>query len=510
MRKKLIAAILATCMMGSLLAGCGSTSSTSQSSSAAGGSDNSAEEEAEEEPYTMTMILTGTQQKDEERIEEKINEILMPALNTRLDIMVLPWGSAKQQLQLMLSGDEKIDCFYTGGTDAMQYMKSGQIIDMKDLIAEYGTNVKEIFGEEALNSISVNGFVYGVPAHCEGSSIPAVFMRKDLVEKYDIDVSAIKKPEDLTTVFETVKAGEPDMMMLFSNGSTNGPLPRLGLNAYDALGDGFGVLMNPTENTTVENLYASDWYMDTAKILYGWYKQGFINKDAATENESWNSLFKAGKVFAMFTGDHPGIMNELESSTGYEFEVADFAEFGLKKSNYYSDIVFCMAQNSENPAKAMQCLDFIYGNADIMNYLNWGEEGIDYVFTDKENGLINFPEGVTIENVGYSLNLGWELPNQYITHLWEGSDPKLYEETAAFNAKGVATKALGFNFDSAGLDTQIASVNSVFNQYAPSIGSGTVDPEEYIPKFIKDLETAGIDDIIAAKQEQLDAWLAGK
>lgn len=502
MKKKLISLILAACMMGSLLTGCGN--SASGTGSDAGSAD------AAEEPYTMTMILTGTQQKDEERIEEKINQIMLPAINMKLDIMVLPWGSAKQQLQLMLSGDEKIDCFYTGGTDAMQYMKSGQIIDMKNLISEYGTNVKEIFGEEALNSISVNGFVYGVPAHCEGSSIPAVFMRRDLVEKYDIDVAAIKKPEDLTAVFETVKAGEPDMMMLFSNGSTNGPLPRLGLNAYDALGDGFGVLMDPTESTTVENLYASDWYMDTAKLLYNWYKMGFINRDAATENESWNSLFKAGKVFAMFTGDHPGIMNELESSTGYEFEVADFAEFGLKKSNYYSDIIFCIAQNSEDPAKAMQCLDFIYGNADVMNLLNWGEENIDYVFTDKENNLITFPEGVTIENVGYSLNLGWELPNQYITHLWEGSDPDLYVKTAEFNGKGKASKALGFNFDSAGLDTQIASVNNVFNQYAPSIGAGTVDPEEYIPKFVADLEAAGINDIIAAKQEQLDAWLAGK
>ncbi len=40
-------------------------------------------------------------------------------------------------------------------------------------------------------------------------------MRKDLVEKYGIDTSAIKEPKDMESVFETVKAGEPDMTMLF-------------------------------------------------------------------------------------------------------------------------------------------------------------------------------------------------------------------------------------------------------------------------------------------------------
>lgn len=493
MKKKILAILLAALTVGGMFAGCG------------GGDKEIA---AGDEPYTVTMVLTGTQQKEEERIEEKINEILVPAINMKLDLVVLPWGSSKQQLQLMLSGDEKIDCFYTGVDYALQYMKSGQIMDMTELVDKYGTNLKEIFGEEALASLSVNGFTYGVPAHCEGASLPAVFLRKDLVEKYNIDVSQIKKPEDLEPIFDTVLAGEPDLRMLFSNGSTNGPLYRLGLSAYDALGNGFGVLMNPTENTTVENLYESDWYRDTANLLYKWYQKGYINKDAATENESWNSLFKAGKVFAMFTGDHPGILSELESSTGYEFAYADFDDLAVKKSNYYSDIIYSIAQNSEDPEKTMQCLDYIYGSEDVMNLLNWGEEGIDYVYVDKENNLINYPDGINTENVGYSMNLGWELPNQYLTHLWEGSDPNVYEETEKFNEKGVPSKALGFTFDNTGLDTQLAAVNNVYNQYAPSLGAGTVDPEEYIPKFIKDLKAAGIDDIIAEKQKQLDAWLA--
>ena len=37
-----------------------------------------------------------------------------------------------------------------------------------------------------------------------------------------------------------------------------------------------------------------------------------------------------------------------------------------------------------------------------------------------------------------------------------------------------------------------------------------MDPAENLPKFIAELEAAGINEIIAEKQKQLDEFLAGK
>ena len=75
------------------------------------------------------------------------------------------------------------------------------------------------------------------------------------------------------------------------------------------------------------------------------------------------------------------------------------------------------------------------------------------------------------------------------------------------NAKGVESSAFGFIFDRTGMDTQIAALDNVYNQYAPSLGSGTVDPEEYVPKFVDALKMAGVDAIIEEKQKQLDTYL---
>ena len=502
MKKRILAAILTLSMVVSMTA-CGNSD--------AGGSKDSAKNNGNgDEPYTVTMVLNGSTQPDEERIEQKINEILEPELNANLDIVVLPWASASQQLQLMLSGDEKIDVFYTQATNAVQYMNAGQIIDMSELIDKYGTNIKQIYGEDIAKINQIEGFVYGVPNQIERGSIPAVFMRKDLVEKYNIDTSQIKEPKDLESVFETVKAGEPDMTMLYSINDGDTPVTRLfrGDNLSD--NNYLGVLMDQTNSTKLENFFATDWFKDTTTMLYNWYQKGYISQDAGTNTENWRTVCKAGNLFSLFFAYHPGTPVEFESSTGYDFEIVPFYNEPIINSSSYNGVTFSIAQNSENPEKTMEVLDYIYGSSEIMNLLNWGEQDKDYVIEDADNGIINFPEGITSDNAGYNLNLGWELPNQFIAYKWTGSDPKLWEKMEEFNSSAKSSKAVGFLFDSSNYSSEIAALSNIVKQYSGALYSGSGDPDELIPELLEALDDAGINEVIQAKQEQLDALLAAK
>lgn len=502
MKKRILVAMLTLSMVVSMTA-CGN--------SEAGGSKDSAKNNGNgDEPYTVTMVLNGSTQPDEERIEQKINEILEPELNANLDIVVLPWASASQQLQLMLSGDEKIDVFYTQATNAVQYMNAGQIIDMSELIDKYGTNIKQIYGEDIAKINQIEGFVYGVPNQIERGSIPAVFMRKDLVEKYNIDTSQIKEPKDLESVFETVKAGEPDMTMLYSINDGDTPVTRLfrGDNLSD--NNYLGVLMDQTNSTKLENFFATDWFKDTTTMLYNWYQKGYISQDAGTNTENWRTVCKAGNLFSLFFAYHPGTPVEFESSTGYDFEIVPFYNEPIINSSSYNGVTFSIAQNSENPEKTMEVLDYIYGSSEIMNLLNWGEQDKDYVIEDADNGIINFPEGITSDNAGYNLNLGWELPNQFIAYKWTGSDPQLWEKMEEFNSSAKSSKAVGFLFDSSNYSSEIAALSNIVKQYSGALYSGSGDPDELIPELLEALDDAGINEVIQAKQEQLDAFLAAK
>lgn len=502
MKKRILAAMLTLSMVVSMTA-CGN--------SEAGGSKDSAKNNGNgDEPYTVTMVLNGSTQPDEERIEQKINEILEPELNANLDIVVLPWASASQQLQLMLSGDEKIDVFYTQATNAVQYMNAGQIVDMSELIDKYGTNIKQIYGEDIAKINQVEGFVYGVPNQIERGSIPAIFMRKDLVEKYNIDTTQIKEPKDLESVFETVKAGEPDMTMLYSINDGDTPVTRLfrGDNLSD--NNYLGVLMDQTNSTKLENFFATDWFKDTTTMLYNWYQKGYISQDAGTNTENWRTVCKAGNLFSLFFAYHPGTPVEFESSTGYDFEIVPFYNEPIINSSSYNGVTFSIAQNSENPEKTMEVLDYIYGSSEIMNLLNWGEQDKDYVIEDADNGIINFPEGITSDNAGYNLNLGWELPNQFIAYKWTGSDPQLWEKMEEFNSSAKSSKAVGFLFDSSNYSSEIAALSNIVKQYSGALYSGSGDPDELIPELLEALDDAGINEVIQAKQEQLDAFLAAK
>lgn len=502
MKKRILAAMLTLSMVVSMTA-CGNSD--------AGGSKDSAKNNGNgDEPYTVTMVLNGSTQPDEERIEQKINEILEPELNANLDIVVLPWASASQQLQLMLSGDEKIDVFYTQATNAVQYMNAGQIIDMSELIDKYGTNIKQIYGEDIAKINQIEGFVYGVPNQIERGSIPAVFMRKDLVEKYNIDTSQIKEPKDLESVFETVKAGEPDMTMLYSINDGDTPVTRLfrGDNLSD--NNYLGVLMDQTNSTKLENFFATDWFKDTTTMLHNWYQKGYISQDAGTNTENWRTVCKAGNLFSLFFAYHPGTPVEFESSTGYDFEIVPFYNEPIINSSSYNGVTFSIAQNSENPEKTMEVLDYIYGSSEIMNLLNWGEQDKDYVIEDVDNGIINFPEGITSDNAGYNLNLGWELPNQFIAYKWTGSDPKLWEKMEEFNSSAKSSKAVGFLFDSSNYSSEIAALSNIVKQYSGALYSGSGDPDELIPELLEALDDAGINEVIQEKQEQLDAFLAAK
>lgn len=71
----------------------------------------------------------------------------------------------------------------------------------------------------------------------------------------------------------------------------------------------------------------------------------------------------------------------------------------------------------------------------------------------------------------------------------------------------IKSKAFGFTYDSTSVANELAALSNVKAKYAAALGSGTVDPEETLPKFIEELKKAGIEKVISTKQEQLDKWL---
>jgi putative aldouronate transport system substrate-binding protein len=466
--------------------------------------------ETSKEPFTVKMaIMVQTVPKEMDLVADAINELPeVKEANVKVDPLCISIGSWMQQMTLMMASGEKLDLrpVFSWNNELSNIVAKGQLIPIDDLLDNYGQGIKEVLGPIYSNSVRINGKLYGVPNLRDMACGHAVTFRKDLLEKYDIDVSQIKTYEDLTPIYEKVQAGEPGMVMTMneSGGSTNG-MAGSAKGYYDDLGDELGVLMLSSNDTTVVNLYEQPEYLEKIKLFREWYLKGYTLPSIVTNQEYAVTIMKSGKLFSFLSTYKPGFDTQSARSVGMDVVCVPMQE-PLSTTARVCSVVWAIPHNCEDPESAMKFLNLTYTSTDINNLLSWGIEGKHYVKTDVE-GVIDYPQGVTATTSGYNMNMGWEFGNQLCTYVWQGDSPDLYKRLDEFNKSAKISKATGFIFDSSEVKNEIASCMNVKNQYNSAISSGCVDYETELPKYINALKAAGLDKIIAAKQEQLDDWL---
>lgn len=508
MCKRAISVLLAVLMMLSmLLVGCGS-SEKEDTKPVLTENTTSTDEKAIIDPedmyeVTMAFFTFGNTPTDILLVEEELNKITMSEVGAKIKLLPISFGNWDQQTKLMLSSGEKLDLLPMFSSSVSGYVANGQLIFLNELLDQQGQGIIEVLGEDIAKVANVDGDVYGVTTLRDWATSSGIVMRKDLVEKYGIDVSQIKTLDDIEKVFEIVKAGEPGMEMLA--GTQGSPIIDR-IEDYDWLTDKYGVLMECGQSLEVVNRYETEEYKEQVYKMRDWYNKGYIMKDTMTNTETAANLVKAGKLFAYFSPLKPGFAVQEKLSTTYDMVTATLSEPYLTTTNT-GFLTWGIPINCQNTEKTMEVLNLAYSNADFMNLLDWGIEGKHYQVIDEENDIIDFAEGVDASNSGYNLGLGWAFPNQFITHIWNGNSTSLWTELNDFNMNATKSLAYGFAYDPSNVVNEITAVANVITEYAEGLGDGVVDPDEYLPKFIADLKAAGMDKIVTEKQAQLDKWL---
>jgi putative aldouronate transport system substrate-binding protein len=512
MKKRIWAVLLAALMVAAVFAGCGSEPAAPSEGGESGGT-AAPSEGGSEEPYDVTfMYVVGGDHPDQAKVEEAMKALVLEELNMNLNVVTVP-STYSTQLMLMLTSGEALDVFPmpADGSGPLSYITNGYIQDLGPLLDLHGDKVEAIYGDES-KIANIDGFVFAIPMNKERDYAGGMIMRKDILDQCGIDVgencSKLTKLEDMTAVFAAVHEKFPDMTV-FGGDYIYTPASIFLGRGIDNLGNEFGVLLDPAENTTVTNWYESDEYIRRVNLMREWYQAGYVQKDMATSTDSGTTQMRAGNLFCDFDLTKPYRAVEAEQATGFPCVCFDFDE-PVKNSCTVLD-GWSIASNSENPEKAMEFLNWVYGSAEFNNLMNWGIEGEHFVYVDKGNSpIVDFPEGKDLDSVGYHQNRGWELPNQYIAGIWAGNPEDLPEAMAKYNKDMKISKAYGFIFNGADYETELANLNSVREKYAYALGSGSVDPETELAKFNAELYAAGLQTIMDAKQEQLDAWLASK
>lgn len=490
--------------------GAAATSGDNSTVAAGGGSTTAA---ASKEPYTVKMaIMVQTVPKEMNLVADKINELPeVKNANVKVDPLCISVGSWIQQMTLMLASGEKLDLMpiFSWNGDLTTDVAKGQLVPMDDLIKNYGSGLSKVLGSTYTNSVKINGKIYGVPNLRDMASGFAVTFRKDLLEKYKIDTSSIKTYDDLTAIYAKVHAAEPGMVMTMNEtGGNASGMDDSAAGYYDDLGDKLGVLMNSSTDNKIVNLFEQQEYKDHLKLFRDWYVKGYTLQSIATNQDYAVTVMKSGKLFSFLSSYKPGFEAQSARSAGMPVVCVPLQQ-ALSTSSRVDSVVWSIPINCKDQVSAMKFLDLTYTSTDINNLLSWGIEGKHYVQTSTK-GVIDYPSGVTATTSGYNMNMGWEFGNQLSTYVWNGDSPDLYKQLDAFNKSAKISKGCGFFFDSSSVKNEEAACANVKNQYVAAINSGCVDYNTELPKFNAALKAAGLDKIIAAKQEQFDKWLKTK
>lgn len=458
---------------------------------------------------TIGFYINSSMPTDMDAVLDEINKLLLEKANAKItDKVVLNYGNYLEQITLMLSGNEKLDTFLCRqSSNFMQYVTRGQLLEMDDLLKEYGQGIVDAVGQDFLNAGVVGGHQYGLTSIRDLAKEYGFTMLKSYADKYDIKVDEIKTMDDMGAAFAKIKAGEPNMTPIVASTGAS-PLMEY-LIGIDALTDYCGVLMNygNDDPMKVVNYFATDEYAYWCNYMHDWYQKGYIAEDFLTNNDQPHDLMRAHRGFAMPTGLKPGFDTQESNVVGEPMVSVALSE-RYTTTSLVQTAQWCIPHNSTEPEAAMKFLNLLFTDEKLINLFDWGIEGKHYVKT--ADGHITYPEGITSENTGYSLGLGWIFGNQYLSYVWEGDDIDVYDQLKEFNQSAMKSGAFGFTYDNSKVKTEVAAVNNVLNEYRAGLEFGVLDPETALPEFLSKLETAGIDKIIAEKQSQLDAWLASK
>lgn len=519
MKKKALTLILAVTMTASLVA-CGSSESSSTSTSGStsagteagtgSGSDTSATSAdsvlKDGNVVTLKMVFPGSNASpaDEQAVEDAINSYIADKIDAKIDLQIVEWGSFVDQSNLMLSSGEDCDIIFSVNKTST-YQKSGQILDITDLVSTYAPDAEANMGNY-FDACKIGGKLYGLPSYHEFSTRAGLICRTDVLEETGFDYSNVKTWEDLEPLFDKVKELHPDMNVLCPADLEQGVLEFAKNEIVDVVSTSYpvGIRVDGSDPDTIVDLFETDDYMDIAKLAYDWNQKGYFIPDATTNTTTRQDYLRAGTVFGYIGGTAPQVATQEYVNSGVNVTVIPVHEAMASTASVIM-AQYCLPIQCKAPEKALAFLNLLYSDPTVQNLFHYGIEGTDYIMADGSDNTVTYPEGVDGTNVGWS-NEMWLTGYAPAGYQMDTDPEDYYTVMNDFNDNGVRTSMYGFVFDNSNVQNEIAAISNVVSKYQAVIESGYSKPEEAVPKFIDELQSAGMQNIIDECQTQYNTW----
>lgn len=544
MRKtnKIVTLFLVAAMVLGTLSGCGTgkastkedgTATTSQESSASTGESseaNATSEANKENPWgdldlseyeEVNCYVVGNTGDDWQKVVDKANELMIQKINTKVNFTIVPWSDFQTKYSLYLAGDEDVDMIYCASwCNYSDYVKSGAYKPMDwDFIQKYMPLTAEKQAKASWKEVSYDGSYYCIPSDWAGIAAGGIVTTQQILDKYGYKKEDIKNIDDLSKFLHSIAASDNNDGMYAI--STQGSYPTdgtwfSGKNHMMDINAGTATWMvwryNTGKDFSVDDM---DWfgytdeYKNYALEMADYYASGIFPSNIISSDSFIDDNFLQGKSAIDMVG--PETANSLKKQLkeqGKDLVYLDCTfddESVTRRGNYmgYGTAFPVASKKTERAAVALDCMKF---DDEVNRLLLGGFEGEHYTYDEATNtrelgtNATAYPWGSWYIMLQHDNDPQLKLDDEFDIARKRYEDAEVPSETFPVN---------GFTYDGSKYETEIATINSIVNEYRFSFGFGIYgdQTEEKLNQFIEECKAAGIDDIIADIKAQLTAYI---
>ena len=479
-----VALFSASALLITALAACGSSKSSS----------------SENGPTTIKMYQIGDKPDNLDKLLENANKILEKKVNAKLEMQYLGWGDYSKKMSVITSSGENYDIAFAD--NYVVTAQKGAYADLTDLYKKEGKELYKALDPAYIKGNTVNGKIYAVPVAANVASSQNFAFNGPLLEKYGIDISNVTSYETLEPVLKAIKEKDPNVVP-FAIGKNF--IPSENFDYPVANGLPFVIDMEG-DTTKIVNRYEVPRFVEHLKTLHKFYNAGYIPKDVATSDTTYEHNSDTWLVREETVGPADYGNSLLSRVANRKIEIKPITKF-IKKNQTTQVANFVISNNSKNKEKAMQVLNELNTNPELLNGLVYGPEGENWEKVKGSENRVKVLDGYN----GNTHMSGWNTGNNWILYINEN----VTDEQIAQSKKDLETAkespALGFIFNTENVKSEITALTNTLNQFTSAINTGTVDPEVEIPKMLEKLKSEGAyQKVLDEIQKQYDEYLAAK
>jgi len=438
-----------------------------------------------------------------------------PEIGATVRLNPVDWGSYDQRMKLGFAAGEACDAEFTAQwiNNYTQNVANGNLLALDDLLPTVTPVLWASMPPAIWDGSRISGKIYQVTTEIMWPKDFGFYVRSDLAEKYNLDLSAIHTYADLQPFLEAVKQGEPDMIPAYLEQQAFGEVNLMNIADYDGGIDGSGgafavVRYNDADLKVLPAAWVAE-YQQQVELQRQYYQAGYFPQDLLSRDDT-DAQMRAGRfAIQMSRVIKPGSTSEEVGLYGYDWLAKDLATSYF----YGTDSVtagFAICSNSQHPQETLKFLELLHTDENVFNLVAHGIEGRHWEWVDQSTKLIGFPAGVTGDNTGYNPAQGWMWGNQFLEYYTIQAQVGAWDETKILNQQAVGSVALGFSLNPDPIKNELAQLASVHAQYGLPLETGLVDPATALPEYQSKLQDAGLDTVVTEIQNQLNAWKAAQ